>query len=177
MKILDFPSLGLVYRTLSPIARIFLQFPPLTAPLGRHHPSILPKLRNIPKPPPFPIPKTQPPSISVTKVCKSCTSVFSVGDQTTLGSIQVWEKTAIPPGTTEYHPLEAPQIASYLGTSQYVLSHTCHRQFGPSKKDSGPNFCNIEIRTKTGNTYDIYHIYVHIYTHGIFNLIFRQAWT
>lgn len=125
IKILDFPLLGLVYRTLSPISRIFLQFPPLTAPLGG---TTLPYYHK----PPFPIPKTRPPSISVTKVCKSCTSgFFSCENQTPLGSIQVWEKTAIPPGTTEYHPLEAPQIASYLGTSQYVLSHTCHRQFGP----------------------------------------------
>ena len=176
MKILDFPSLGLVYRTLSPIAGIFLQFPPLTAPLGRHHPSILPKLRNIPKPPPFPIPKTQPPSISVTKVCKSCTSVFQLVIKQHWGQSR-FGKNCYP---TRYH--RVPPLGSPTDCIISWNFSACTLTYLPSpvwtfKKDSGPNFCNIEIRTKTGNTYDIYHIYVHIYTHGIFTLIFRQAWT
>ena len=176
IKILDFPLLSLVYRTLSPISRIFLQFPPLTAPLGRHHPSVLP----YPKPP-FPIPKLSLlPSLS-RRYAKAAPKVFQLvikhhWRQSKLG------KTCYP---TRYHlvpPLGSPTdcIISWnfsVCTLTYLPSPvwTFKTRFRSKLlQHSKPK--RVTHMTCIIYAYIIYHICIYTH-HGIFNLIFRQAWT
>lgn len=169
IKLLDFPSLGLVYRTLSPISRIFLQFTPLTASLGRpFHITINPHFQSQKL--------SLLPSLS-RRYAKVAPQSFQLVIKRHWGQSRFGKNLLshqVPPSTTPWKPHRLHHILELLSMYSHILAIA---SLDLQNKIPFQTSATLKPKPKrvTHMTYIIYHI-ICIYTHhGIFNLIFRQA--